>query len=384
MALKKSSIYDRNAVGNNLQERTNSNIVNAIFGEDRKETNSRVIYEEVDINDITPRPINNYSQTRIAKLARSIRETNDRLIHPITLARPQDLPANNEVILKLKKEGKNIDDIKYIVVAGERRFRAWLMNREENQKRIDEQGLIESNSYDTITANILTKEEAQNEQRYYEDSNNEARQLTPVEAIRIIIVALDEVVTDAQKRRALIDMNGGSEEGIPVSDYEAAKKFNSVRFVRYYLEDELGIVGWSDSTIKQYISIVRNCTDEVLKAITDSKFPPREARKFTKLPHSTQNELIKIYLENPEEYKLRNDSLMDPEKNEKAKKVKRFSHKDVRKQLTDLIGKMEEAKGKLELIAPELGRDDKASTKKTINQIEDMISKLKDRENLFK
>ena len=158
MALKKSSIYDRNAVGNNLQERTNSNIVNAIFGEDRKETNSRVIYEEVDINDITPRPINNYSQTRIAKLARSIRETNDRLIHPITLARPQDLPANNEVILKLKKEGKNIDDIKYIVVAGERRFRAWLMNREENQKRIDEQGLIESNSYDTISANILTKD----------------------------------------------------------------------------------------------------------------------------------------------------------------------------------------------------------------------------------
>ena len=163
MALKKSSIYDINAVGNNLQERTNSNIVNAIFGTDRNETNSRMMFEEINVDDITPRAINQYSQSRITRLANSIKSTNGRLIHPIILVRPQDLPANHEVLQKFKDQGKNIEEIKYILVAGERRLRAWKMNREEEQARIDQQGLIQSNSYDTITANILTKEEAQNE-----------------------------------------------------------------------------------------------------------------------------------------------------------------------------------------------------------------------------
>ena len=83
MALKKTSIYDINAVGNNLQERTNSNIVNAIFGNDRSEVNSRTFFEEINVDDITPRAINQYSQSRIARLAKSIKSTNGRLIHPI-------------------------------------------------------------------------------------------------------------------------------------------------------------------------------------------------------------------------------------------------------------------------------------------------------------
>ena len=116
MALKKSSIYDINAVGNNLQERTNSNIVNAIFGNNRTEVNSRMAFEEINVDDITPRSINQYSQTRISRLAKSIRSTNDRLIHPIILVRPQDLPENHEVLQKFKEQGKNIEEIKYILV----------------------------------------------------------------------------------------------------------------------------------------------------------------------------------------------------------------------------------------------------------------------------
>lgn len=135
MALKKSSIYDINAVGNNLQERTNSNIVNAIFGNNRTEVNSRMAFEEINVDDITPRSINQYSQTRISRLAKSIRSTNDRLIHPIILVRPQDLPENHEVLQKFKEQGKNIEEIKYILVAGERRLRAWKMNREEDQEK---------------------------------------------------------------------------------------------------------------------------------------------------------------------------------------------------------------------------------------------------------
>ena len=225
MALKRTGIYDINAVGNNLQERTNSNIVSAIFGNDRSEINSRMMFEEINVDDITPRSINQYSQSRIARLANSIKSTNGRLIHPIILVRPEDLPENHEVLQKFKEQGKNIDEIKYILVAGERRLRAWKMNREEEQERLNQLGLIQSNSYDTITANILTKEEAQNETVFYQDSNDQARQLTPIEGMLHIKDALNEIQTDHQKRQILIEMNGGSEDGIPSSDYEAAKKF---------------------------------------------------------------------------------------------------------------------------------------------------------------
>ena len=381
MALKKSSIYDINAVGNNLQERTNSNIVNAIFGNNRTEVNSRMAFEEINVDDITPRSINQYSQTRISRLAKSIRSTNDRLIHPIILVRPQDLPENHEVLQKFKEQGKNIDEIKYILVAGERRLRAWKMNREEDQEKIDQLGLIQSNIYDTITANVLSKEEAKNEKIFYQDSNDEARQLTPIEGMLHIKDALNEIQTDHQKRQILIEMNGGSEEGIPATDYEAAKKFNVSEYIEYYLRNELGIEPWKPSTIRNYLSVVNNCCEEVIDAILKNEFYANDARRLTGLPPTTQRELLKIYKENPQEFKFKIESI---EGEKKDKKVKRFTHKDVKKQLENLIKKMEDSKEALNVLAGELGRDDREKTKTTIKQIDAMISKLKDREELFK
>ena len=45
---------------------------------------------------------------------------------------------------------------------------------------------------------------------------------------------------------------------------------------------------------------------------------------------------------------------------------------------------MEDSKEALNVLAGELGRDDREKTKTTIKQIDAMISKLKDREELFK
>ena len=383
MSVKKLRINDTSMVGNNLQERTNSNIVNAIFGNDRSEANSRVIFEEVPVEDITPRVINKYSQTRIARLAKSIKNTNGRLIHPIILVKPCDLPENHEVILKLKANGTNISEIKYILVAGERRYRAWLMNRAEEQERIDGLGLIQSNPYDTITANILTKDEAMNEKIFYEDSNDEARQLTPIEGMLHIKDALAEIKTDKQKRDILIEMNNGSAEGVPENEYAAAKKFNVSKYIEFYLENELGIIGWKPSTIKTYLSIVNNCCEEVVNAILKAEYPAREARNLTSLPFSSQLQLLDMYKNNLEEYKIRIASISENGSDGK-KKVKRFTYKDVKRELNSLIKEMEDTKNKLELVAPELGRDDKASARKTIRQIDDMILKLKEREELFK
>ena len=381
MALKKTSIYDINAVGNNLQERTNSNIVSAIFGNDRSEYNSRMVFEEINVDDITPRAINQYSQSRIARLAKSIKSTNGRLIHPIIVVRPEDLPENHEVLLKFKQQGKNIDEIKYILVAGERRLRAWKMNREEEQERIDESGLIQSNPYDTITANVLTREEAQNEKVFYQDSNDQARQLTPIEGMLHIRDALNEIQTDHQKRKILIEMNDGSEDGIPNSDYEAAKKFNVSEYIEFYLRNELGIEPWKPSTIRNYLAVVNNCCEEVVDAILKGEYSATDARRLTSLPTTTQKELLRIYKENPQEYKVKIESI---EGEKKEKKIKRFTHKDVKKQLENLIKKMEDSKQELSVLAGELGRDDKEKTKTTIKQIDAMIAKLNDRKELFK
>ena len=86
---------------------------------------SRVAYEEIDVNRITPRSINRYKQNRIDRLAKSIHNTNDRLIHPIVLVRAQDLPADSEVIEQFRAKGVDPKILDYIIVSGERRFRAW-------------------------------------------------------------------------------------------------------------------------------------------------------------------------------------------------------------------------------------------------------------------
>ena len=91
--------------------------------------------------------------------------------------------------------------------------------------------------------------------------------------------------------------------------------------------------------------------------------------------------MLKIYKENPQEFKFKIESI---EGEKKDKKVKRFTHKDVKKQLENLIKKMEDSKEALNVLAGELGRDDREKTKTTIKQIDAMISKLKDREELFK
>lgn len=383
MAAPKLKINEINTVGNNLQRRTDSNIVNAIFGNDRAEANARVIFEEINVDDITPRAINKYSQTRIARLAKSIKATNDRLIHPIILVKPQDLPAEHEVLVKFKNNGVDVSKIKYILVAGERRYRAWLMNRKEIQDKIDELGLIQTNPYDTITANVLTKEEAENEKIFYEDSNDEARQLTPIEGMLHIRDALSEIQTDKQKRDILIEMNEGSTTGIPENEYAAAKKFNIAKYIEFYLENELGIIGWKPSTIKTYLSIVNNCCEEVIDAILKGEFQATDARKLTSLPYKTQIELLNMYRENPAEFKIKIASITENAIEGKPKKVKRFNHKDVKRHISALIKKMEDTNAELAIIEKELGRDDRASTKKTIRQIEDMISKLKEREQIF-
>ena len=115
---------------------------------------------------------------------------------------PEDLPEDSPLLKKINETGKPVDK-KYIIVAGERRYHAWMLNRKLEQEKIDKSGFSRENPFDTITANILTAEEAKHEEIYYSDSNTEARQLTPVEGMLNVKDALDTIRTNEEKRDAL-------------------------------------------------------------------------------------------------------------------------------------------------------------------------------------
>ena len=380
MLKKKSGIGsyfgDDNSVGNNLKKRTDSNIINQIFeGSDSPNSDTKVKYVDINVDDITPRSINNYSQTRIEKLAKSIQNTGNRMIHPIVVVEAKNLDPDSPVIAKFKENGVDPASLKYVLVAGERRLRAWKLLRQRKSDELKElsenKGIIEQNPFDTITVNILTSEEAKKEEAFYKDSNDEARQLTPIEGILHLQDALSDTVTNEQKRNALIEMYG--EENVPESAEQAAKKFTQSKYILYFLEKELGITSWSESTIKTYLSIINNCSKEVIDAILKDEFTAREARNLTKLPHDTQNTLVKMYKNDRKKYQAKIDSYMGKTKVEISEKKKKT--RDAYRSLNKFIKVMKKQQTELKEAIAEGGNDELAEVSAQIDLFIATLSK---------
>lgn len=379
MALKsKSSKFDMNIHGvlENPEGRAKSSLVQKVIGtvDSGENYDSRVLYQDIEVDRITPRSINQYRQNRIERLAKSIRNTNNRLIHPIVLVRAADLPAGHEVLRRFAQQGVDTSKLEYIIVAGERRFRAWQLLRKEEAERIKDQ-LGAVNRFDTITANVLSHEEAYNEERYFEDSNIEARQLTPLEGILHIRAALEEVQTDEQKREALIAMADGDTTGIPEEPEKAAKKFNAANYCLYYLSAELGIEGWSLSTVKAYMSVVNNSPEEVIDAVIDGKYKASAAREGTGFSAEEQLELLHLWLDgNTNEYKRRLEELKEAKKNKKA--ITRYTYRDARRELDALAKQVQKSREQVTVILESLGAADKAKTQKALKRMDAFAREL--------
>ena len=371
--------YETHNVMESISHPEKSHIVDMVFNgipnaDPLAPTMCRVSFANIPVESITPRSVNQYKQNRIDRLAKSIRNTNNRLIHPIVLVDAKDLPEDGEVIRRFKERGVDVSKLKYVIVAGERRFRAWMKLREEEEQN-PTRPYYEDNPFNTITANVLTHEEAMNEGAFFEDSNIETRQLTPLEGVLHIKDALSEVDTDEKKREALIEMNGGSEEGIPEDPYKAAKKFNQAKYCEYYLSAELGIEGWSFSTVKAYLSVVNNCDGKIIDAVIDGSFPPNCARELTMFEKEKQIEALEVY---KNKGSVDFYSFVKETQNEKKepKKVIRYNHKDVQKELKAMSKKLAKDKAEIEKIIPKLGADDKAITKRAVEKTNGFIAEL--------
>ena len=363
MALKPKN---NNVMFNNLGNRSDYQMVNNVFGNSEQLNKSLISYHEVPLEDITLRPINNYTQSRIERLAESIRATNGRLIFPIVIVKPEDLPEDSEILKKYKEDNVDITRIRYVLVAGERRYRAFLLNRELKQRELDAKGSSAINPYSTITANILTKQEAQNEQIYYKDSNDQARQLTPIEGLLHLRDITSKIHTNEDKRNCLVEMYG--EDNVVKDPNKAARDFRLDKYIIYYLSKELGIEGWSESTVRMYLQVINKCDQKVIDEILAGNFPATEARYIKALPYETQIKLVEIYKKNPSKYRNVFEQL-----SKKPEKVDKLSRKDVVSRMKRLNKTLNESILFIDEMKEELGKTDKNEVEKLKNKINDLL-----------
>ena len=376
-----AKLVERYGVMEDFEARTKSKLVDMIFNPDVSEDGvSSVKYLDVDVERITPRSVNKYSQGRIERLAKSIENTNNRLIHPIVLVKAEDLLENSKVLKQFIKQGIDPKKLDLVIVAGERRFRAWMLLREKEAERIKgEVGTV--NRFNRITANILTKKEAAKEEVYYEDSNLEARQLSPLEAILHIQTALSEVQTPEQKRAALIEMAGGDDSGIPEDPEKAAKKFNEQKYCKYYIETELGIEGFSDASIKKYHSVVKHCEPEVIDVVLAGKIngyhahtlrnESREKQLFAL--HTLEHDGEKAFLQIIKDIIDRENATKEKEK---KKKTTRYSSASAYKQISAIGKVLQPEKEKLEDIVSSLGGESRAECDRFIKKLDRFLKEL--------
>ena len=353
---------NRHGVMENFDSRTKSKLVDMVFdpvSDTGKNYESRIPYEEVSVERITPRSVNRYSQTRIERLAQSIRNTNNRLIHPIVLVKASDLPKESEVLKKFEERGIDTSSLEYVIVSGERRFRAWMLLREEASK---EQGAF-LNPFDTITANVLSKKEAKSEEIFFEDSNLESRQLTPVEYMLHVKDAVRECETKEEKDRALCEMGKDPEKD----------RFNQAEYCKYYMESELGLEIGSIATIKRILSIFNNCNESVINAIIDGKITLNAARDLTKLPREVQARLVKTAEEKGEEEFLREK---DAAVGRRSPKTTRVTYKDAQKSLLAAKKQIERKASELSEMAESLPTSDKKAVLAVVRSMQALLESI--------
>lgn len=360
--------------------------------ETEKKTTLKMV--DIDVNAIEPRSINQYRQTKIDRLAKSIRNTNNTLIHPIVVVKASDLDPESDVIKKFEQAGKGIDDLNYIIVSGERRFRAWKKLQAEEATNPNRE-FYEENPFDKIPARILTKAEAKNEKAFFEDSNLETRQLTPIEAILHIKDSLKEVDTPEKKKQALIEMStavkGEDNTGIrywfegeiPEDPEKAADKFRTDYYGAYYLSSELGISSVNEASVRHHLAIINKCCDEVVDAIINGEFSEGAARDLKSFSPDVQKELLDIYKTQGRGEYLKALKKYGKGPKQKAEKV-RYNYRDTKKQIEGMTKGLSKYVAGLQEIINNTGGVDKQDAQDVLKLTKAFIKQLEDKKDNLK
>lgn len=358
----------RNSIENTTSSKKSKvSFVQNMLAADYGASRSRVEYVEIPIEDLTPRSINNYSQGNIEKLAKSIKNTKNRLIHPIVVARGQDLDPEGEVYRAYQEKGVVPETLRYVIVSGERRYHAWQML----WKEWHDANPTSINPFDTITANVLTRDEAKKEKVFHEDANLEARRISTYEALLHVKDIVDEIRTEAQKRDAMKEMGEDPDKGA----------FSYERYCLFCLKG-LRIENVTTSTIKHILNILNNGEPELKDAVLNEKIPVTAARQIASMERGRQLELLNIYLDKgAKEFQKR--LAAEKEKSETPKGT-RVTHKDAAKVIQQAVAQAEKYSFKLKEMCSELGETDRRRVKEAMDLIDECVRKLNESHELLK
>ena len=351
-------------VNENWEKRTEGSPLNKLLNPASVPANrSSTNYEDVRLDRITPRSINRYTQSNIERLAKSIEKTG-RLISPITLVRAKDLPEDSEVINAYRKKGIDPDSLDLIIVAGERRYRAFQLLKSREEERIKDI-LGATNRFEYINANILTPAEAKREETFYLDSNMEARILSLFEIVTYIDVAYDELKTEEGRRQAY-------EELIALHPECASQRFPYVDYIQYVvLERDFKVTDWSRPKITYYWSIVKNCTPEVKEAMYYEKITADDAFTIKGFEPEVQNNIIAI-LENEGEDAFNREissiknTQADKKAKNKRKKTSKYSSATANKQTKKILKDQKADLDLLKEMVSSLGGESRAEYDKIV------------------
>lgn len=270
-----------NGLGQNLENRTKTKIVDMVFGEkEEKIRESNHQFLEIPLELIAPRPTNSFIQSNIDKLKESIRLTNNRLINPITVVAINSLGIDHPLLVEARERGISLEGKKYIISAGERRYRAFLQLYEEDQAEISKMTFPRENQFATITANVLNVSESLKETSFYVDSNTNSRQLTPLEALQHFDLINKSIISEENQSAAMTEMYG---QDWMMKTTAAGKplKFNRYDYILFALENQYGFTGWSRKTIQNYCSFLQTASPELLQDVYSQNISIKDAMAST-------------------------------------------------------------------------------------------------------
>lgn len=334
-------------------------------------------FQQIDLEDLILRPINRYSQTKIRRLAGSIKNTNNRLINPITVARPRDLRPDSPIIKEFERKNVDISRIKYVVVCGERRTRAMTYNRDEYEAM--HSGAENSiNPFKTITANILSAEEAKNEEVYYNDSNTQNRQVDNGELIWFIKDELTFLDTVEANSAALNSIN----EVLP--DEERMDQFREDLYFCKLIDIKFDLPSvFSDSHMRNLIRVAEKCTDYVADKMLNYEdeetgreiegFSLHAALQILDFAPEQQNELVDLYFaEGASAFYIQVNELKTP----KVVLKKKTTHKEAKGKLKEATRKIAKCADEYEKMLENMGSKIREDEEEALNLLKEFTNKL--------
>ena len=255
---------------------------------------SQLQIQEIPMDLIRPRKINEYILSAVSELSESI--DNIGLLQPI--------------IVKVNKEQSEEDPYQYVISAGGRRFAAKKMLLDKYSDNKDSPKYLR---HKYISGIVLSPEQEADEEAIYRDTNDKARVTGAFEyVIRHDPKNID--MSNEETKKNYITLVYGVEKYREVSEGISSVKINNnskVAYVYNLIKEGNPNIDISIDSVKKYVRLLEVAEPFLIEAILSGCVPLRVGLQICRYNKEEQKELLECYKDNNEEY----NSTLDKIKN---------------------------------------------------------------------